>query len=238
MTGNDGNGAQSVQLFGNTDPIGAHYAELGGSRGSYLSDPVGGEYPTAGGGMAQDFRGGAIYWSPQTGAYAVRGAILEHYKALGGPAGALDYPTSDELGTPDGVGRFNNFAGTGRSGITVHTKTGDKTLGTQRGVVTAVNAGSVTVKSTDGFTATYTLNPTTKVHKGKQTATTAQLSTNDRVRVLATKTGTTATHIGDAGPANPPHPARHRALGGNPSGAPRNRGSRALPWITGARSRP
>jgi len=76
--------------------------------------------------------------------------------------------------------------------FTVHTKTGDKTLDTQRGVVTAVNAGSVTVKSTDGFTATYTLTPTTKVHKDKQTATTTQITTNDRVRVLATKTGTTA----------------------------------------------
>ncbi len=88
--------------------------------------------------------------------------------------------------------------------FTVHTKTGDKTLDTQRGVVTAVNAGSVTVKSTDGFTATYTLTPTTKVHKGKQTATTTQITTNDRVRILATKTGTTdtATHIGDAGPTH------------------------------------
>jgi len=86
--------------------------------------------------------------------------------------------------------------------FTVHTKTGDKTLDTQRGVVTAVNTGSVTVKSTDGFTATYTLTPSTKVHKGKQTATTTQITTNDRVRILATKTGTTATatHIGDAGP--------------------------------------
>ena len=36
----------------------------------------------------------------------------------------------------------------------------------------------------------------------KQTATTTQITTNARVRVLATKTGTTATatHIGDAGP--------------------------------------
>ena len=53
----------------------------------------------------------------------------------------------------------------------MHTKTGDKVLDTQRGVVTSVNAGSVTVKSKDGFSATYTLNPATKVHKGKQTAT-------------------------------------------------------------------
>jgi hypothetical protein len=87
--------------------------------------------------------------------------------------------------------------------FTVHTKAGDKVLDTQRGVVTAVNAGSVTVKSKDGFSATYTLNPATKVHKGKQTATTAQITTNDRVRVRADKTGTTATatRIGDAGPA-------------------------------------
>jgi len=97
VTGNDGNGAQSVQLFGNTDPIGAYYATLGGSRSSYLSDPTSGEYPTAGGGMAQDFRGGAIYWSPQTGAHAVHaGPILDRYKALGGPASTLGYPTTDE----------------------------------------------------------------------------------------------------------------------------------------------
>ncbi len=97
ITGNDGNGAQFVQLFANTDPIGAYYAKLGGSRGSYLSDPVGGEYPTAGGGMAQDFRGGSIYWSPQTGAHAIHaGPILARYKALGGPASTLGYPTTDE----------------------------------------------------------------------------------------------------------------------------------------------
>lgn len=86
--------------------------------------------------------------------------------------------------------------------FTVHTKTGDKVVDTQRGVVTAVDAGSVTVKSTDGFTATYALDPSTKVHKGKQTATTTQIATNDVVRVLANKTGTTdtATRIGDAGP--------------------------------------
>lgn len=87
--------------------------------------------------------------------------------------------------------------------FTVHTKTGDKVVDTQRGVVTTVDAGSVTVKSTDGFTATYTLDPSTKVHKGKQTAATTQIATNDVVRVLANKTGATdtATRIGDAGPS-------------------------------------
>lgn len=110
VTGNDGNGAQTVTLAGNTDPITDYYNQLGGARGSYLSDPVSAEYPTAGGGMAQDFRGGTIYWSAQTGAHAVVGDILAHYKALGGPASGLGYPITDEQGTPDGIGRYNHFS--------------------------------------------------------------------------------------------------------------------------------
>jgi uncharacterized protein with LGFP repeats len=51
----------------------------------------------------------AIYWTPQTGAWSVRGAVRDHWASLGWETGPLGYPTSDELGTPDGVGRFNNF---------------------------------------------------------------------------------------------------------------------------------
>jgi hypothetical protein len=115
LTGNDGLGAIVVQLAGNTHPIQDYYASLGGST-SYLSDPVGPVYPTAGGGMAEDFRGGSIYWSPTTGPHAMRGAIVDHYKALGGPGSVLGYPTTDETVTPDGIGRFNHFnGGTGGS---------------------------------------------------------------------------------------------------------------------------
>jgi hypothetical protein len=87
--------------------------------------------------------------------------------------------------------------------FTMHAKTGDKVMDAQRGVVTEVNAGSVTVKSTDGFTATYTISPTTKVHKDKKTATVSQIALNDRVRVLANKTANTDTaqRISDTGPA-------------------------------------
>jgi len=47
--------------------------------------------------MAQDFRGGSIYWSPATGAHALHsGPILDRFKALGGPASALGYPRTDE----------------------------------------------------------------------------------------------------------------------------------------------
>jgi outer membrane protein assembly factor BamB len=110
ITGDDGDAAKSVTLNGNIDPITDYYNKLGGARGSYLSDPVSGEYATANGGKAQDFRGGTIYWSAATGAHAVIGGILAKYQALGGPAGGLGYPITDETATPDGVGRFNHFS--------------------------------------------------------------------------------------------------------------------------------
>ncbi len=66
-----------------------------------------------------------------------------------------------------------------------------------------MNATSVTVKSTDGFSSTYTINPTTKVRKDKTTAAVSQIATNDRVQAMATKTGSTviAQRIGDITPA-------------------------------------
>src|SRR5207302_340115 len=53
------------------------------------------------------------YSSLATGSHQVCGAILAKYQSLGGPAGFLGYPTTDETGTPDGIGRFNHFANGG-----------------------------------------------------------------------------------------------------------------------------
>lgn len=58
-----------------------------------------------------------IVWSPQTGAHSVQGVIAEHYVGLGGPAGVLGYPTTDETATPGGTGRYNHFTGTGGASI-------------------------------------------------------------------------------------------------------------------------
>ncbi len=55
------------------------------------------------------YQGGRAYWSPTTSVYEVQGAILERYLGLGGSA-ALGPPMTDELTTPDGVGRYNHFA--------------------------------------------------------------------------------------------------------------------------------
>jgi uncharacterized protein with LGFP repeats len=98
------------------DPIANHFAQLGGPR-SFLGAPVGAEYATPGGGIAQNYKVGSIYWSSATSAHEVHGGILAVYKAWGGPGGLLGYPTTDESGTPDHIGRYNHFAGSGGASI-------------------------------------------------------------------------------------------------------------------------
>jgi hypothetical protein len=77
----------------------------------------------------------------------------------------------------------------------------------QRGTVQAITPTSITVRSADGFVGTYTLDGQTKVRKDKKPSSINQVTTNDRVRVLATVNGpaATANRIADSGPA----PAKH-----------------------------
>jgi len=90
------------------------YAQLGGP-GGFLGRPFdagagSNEMDTPGGhGRCRDFDNGSIYWSPQTQAHEVHGAIRLKWASLGGVRGFLGFPTTDELGTPDGHGRFNHF---------------------------------------------------------------------------------------------------------------------------------
>lgn len=62
-----------------------------------------------GSGVAQEFRGGRMFWSPETGAQGVWGAILARYLEVGGPTGELGFPTTSEYITPDGRGRYVHF---------------------------------------------------------------------------------------------------------------------------------
>lgn len=57
------------------------------------------------------YQNGRMYWSAQTGVHEVHGAILAKYLELGGHT-RFGAPTTDELTTPDGVGRFNHYIGT------------------------------------------------------------------------------------------------------------------------------
>jgi hypothetical protein len=68
---------------------------------------------------------------------------------------------------------------------------GYQTLDVQSGTVTAVSTGAITVKSADGFTASYTVTGDTVV--GAQSAGIGSVKKGDEVFVTATVSGSTAT---------------------------------------------
>jgi hypothetical protein len=85
-----------------------HWAALGWER-SFLGYPLTDETPTPDSvGRYNHFQGGSIYWTPQTNAHEVHGAIRDKWAALGWERSFLGYPITDELGTP-GPGRFSRF---------------------------------------------------------------------------------------------------------------------------------
>ncbi len=67
------------------------------------------ERPTFDGvGRAQPFANGKfIVWHPEIGPFVVFGAIAQKWLSLGREQ--FGYPITDELGCPDGRGRFNHF---------------------------------------------------------------------------------------------------------------------------------
>ena len=79
-----------------TASINQAWRAAGGASGP-LGAKQGDQYPIGGDGLAQNFTGGKIFFSPATGANAVETDILTKYEALGGPAkGDLGYPISNE----------------------------------------------------------------------------------------------------------------------------------------------
>lgn len=78
----------------------------GGQWGSCLNN----EYDVKGG-KAQDFRAGRAYWSPETGAHILIGRIGARYTEMGATDSWIGYPVTNEMKTPDGVGRFVHFQG-------------------------------------------------------------------------------------------------------------------------------
>ena len=83
-----------------------------------------------------------------------------------------------------------------------HDKTGDVTHDAVGGLVTALSPTTISVRAADGFSATYTVSSTTKVHlKGTKGATITSVKVNDQVLLSGIKSGstTTANHIIDLG---------------------------------------
>lgn len=86
---------------------------LGGPLGARQGD----QEAIGGDGAAQGYAGGKIFFSPQTGAHAVTGAILSKYESLGGPTGDLGYPVGTEVdgGVPNS--RVNTFSAADKPSI-------------------------------------------------------------------------------------------------------------------------
>src|SRR5258708_36136104 len=62
--------------------------DAGGGAAGPLGPKDGGVYP-AGEGFGQNFAGGKIFYSPETGADVGTGPVLAQYESVGGPAGEL-----------------------------------------------------------------------------------------------------------------------------------------------------
>ncbi len=85
-----------------TAEINTAWRAAGGPNGP-LGAKQGGQYPVGGDGLAQNFVGGKVFFSPATGANAIENDILAKYESLGGPGGSdLGFPVSNE--TDGGIG--------------------------------------------------------------------------------------------------------------------------------------
>lgn len=76
-----------------------------------IGAPIGGPQNVPGGGYMQQYQNATAYALFGGAPHEVQGAIRDKYNQLGGPTGFLGFPTTDESGCPDGIGRFNHFTG-------------------------------------------------------------------------------------------------------------------------------
>ena len=90
-------GAQAVD-----GDIRARWGTLGWEFGRYGYPVAGARCGLAGGGCLQEFQGGAVYWSPATGAQAVDGDIRARWGQLGWEYGQLGYPVAGAVVLPNG----------------------------------------------------------------------------------------------------------------------------------------
>ncbi|WET80718.1 PQQ-dependent sugar dehydrogenase [Amycolatopsis sp. QT-25] len=99
----------AVVIYG---PLRDKWIETGAEAG-VLGHPTTDQATTPDGvGRYSHFVDSSIYWTAETGAHFVLGAIRDKWKALGWEK-YFGYPTTDETGTPDGVGRYNHFSRVG-----------------------------------------------------------------------------------------------------------------------------
>jgi len=120
-----------------------------------------------------------------------------------GPSAAASATGSSAAAAGSGSGRLaklgqlKKLEGRALHGeFTVSTKNGVKTFDAQNGQVTAVSATSMTVRSSDGFSLTWTLDASTRVRVHGAKGSVSDITDGATVRVLGLKSGTGATALG------------------------------------------
>jgi hypothetical protein len=76
---------------------------------------------------------------------------------------------------------------------TMQTKNGDVTIDVQRGTITAISSTSMTVKSADGFTLTWTFGPKMRVLENRATIQPTDVKAGETVGVAGERNGSTET---------------------------------------------
>lgn len=116
-------------------------------------------------------------------AIAVGAAGIATSAAVDQPSGQYAAAAQQRQGQRLGLGRMLHGAAV--------VKKGDQllTVQRQRGEATAVSDNSITVKSEDGFEATYTIDQKTKVRKARQDGAVSDITTGQTVRVVGVKEG-------------------------------------------------
>ncbi|MQA33310.1 hypothetical protein GCU49_06975 [Modestobacter roseus] len=99
----------TVTVSPGATPIGRRYADAGGPTGSLGAPTAGQRCGLRASGCFQEFRGGAIYWSPGTGARVVSGAVRDRWAATGWENGSLGYPVTDTVCGLVGGGCYQHF---------------------------------------------------------------------------------------------------------------------------------
>jgi uncharacterized protein with LGFP repeats len=138
---------------------------------------------------AQGYASGKIFYSPDTGAYAVTGAILSKYESLGGPTGDLGFPVSPEAdgGVPNS--RISTFSAPDKPAIFWTPDTG-----------AVVVRGPINAAWSELGGATGTLGVPTEEQKSKgdtvtQTFTGGELSWNKATKEFSSKPAELAAQL-------------------------------------------
>ncbi|QUQ72206.1 hypothetical protein JJ691_99940 [Kutzneria sp. CA-103260] len=137
----------------------------------------------------------------------ITGAAAVALIASGGVAYAVSAPAATTTSTPSSTQPAAPAKAKHHKALLGRVAHGEVTLNgkdhrvidVQRGQVQSVSSTSITVKSDDGFTATYTVNGDSKVRKDGKAAAIGDVHTGDKVGITATKANgaDTVTHVVD-----------------------------------------